>query len=220
MLAKKNGAPVKHLSQSALREMGRKKDRQKRKSRKAADQERVSVRKTNMAAREGQTTLLSMLTRLPAPPPPPGEPGAGGSPVASLAAPADRDDSIDSATEEDNRQTIAEDVETAQPSPSPPPTSTDQPRTTHAPVPVAAHVDDDDSMEQSHARIGVMNSYLCAVQRQLKKEASSRGDKSSTSDWLLPHLKEEGYWLRQHKAKFVCDKLGLDYVAHRTIKNC
>ena len=35
--------------------------------------------------------------------------------------------------------------------------------------------------------------------------------KAGDTEWLLPMLKEDGYWLRAHKAKHICKKLGVTF---------
>jgi hypothetical protein len=91
--------------------------------------------------------------------------------------------------------------------PPPPP-----PIVTLSPDSVLAELDNEDQVESMDGKESVMFIYLHAVVRQLKKECSTTG-KAVPGDveWLLPLLKEDGYWLRAHKARHICKKLGVTF---------
>ena len=55
---------------------------------------------------------------------------------------------------------------------------------------------------------GVRQAYLEAVQKRLRHE-TSRDCPATEEKWLLTELKSNEWWPRSHKAKWVCDKLGL-----------
>jgi len=91
--------------------------------------------------------------------------------------------------------------------PPPPP-----PIVTLSPDSVLAELDNEDQVESMDGKESVMFIYLHAVVQQLKKECSTTG-KAVPGDveWLLPLLKEDGYWLRAHKARHICKKLGVTF---------
>ena len=93
------------------------------------------------------------------------------------------------------------------PAPPPPP----PPLATASPDGVMAELENDDQLEGMDGAGSVMYIYLSAVLQQLKQECSTGKAKAGKVDWLLPLLKENDYWLRAHKAKHVCSKLGITF---------
>jgi len=54
---------------------------------------------------------------------------------------------------------------------------------------------------------GIQQKYVEAIQKRLQSEVSE--DNKSVNNWLLDHLKENGWWIRMVKAHWVAKKLGL-----------
>jgi hypothetical protein len=72
-----------------------------------------------------------------------------------------------------------------------------------------ADFDDDDQLDIENApKGGVMDVYLDAISKRLKKEVNS---KIATDQWLMTMIKAGDWWLHPRMAKTICKKLGLTY---------
>ena len=96
----------------------------------------------------------------------------------------------------------------AAPAPAPvPAAAAAPPREQLGPPPVVAELDVDEEVLKKPTG-GVQQAYLEAVQKRLRHE-TSRDCPATEEKWLLTELKSNEWWPRSHKAKWVCDKLGL-----------
>ena len=77
------------------------------------------------------------------------------------------------------------------------------------PEDIVADFDDDDQLDIENApKGGVMDVYLDAISKRLKKEVNS---KIATDQWLMTMIKAGDWWLHPRMAKTICKKLGLTY---------
>ena len=76
------------------------------------------------------------------------------------------------------------------------------------PPPMNATLDDEEDVEEADEPDGVMMIYLHAVRTRLQDEVSTQ---TSTTNWLLPMLKKDDWWLRANRAKEVCSKLNISF---------